>query len=354
MNHALDKFCPGRVAGSVHGRADAQVVEGTVDADGLAQLYAAKAMNLVRRTPVPRCDERRTGRVRSGMLRYRVDAWPIGLVLGATVLGLLPFVRPLDPWQLGLLWVSIVYLRTFCAFIQHNHAHLPTFNAKLANRLYDVILAQNTGYPTALWELHHNLGHHRNLLVPEKDVASLLLSGSRLPMSRWMYALRGSLTIHRDSVRLGLVERVRGNRRLLTKLMIETAAQTAILVLLFARSPWLAMAFFVVPNAFTSWLIWWESYPHHLNMPTTSIYDSSMTVDDRAYNFMTFNIGHHTAHHQKPTLHWSLLPAHTARIRHLIHEKCLKTRYATFASRLSFQASAVGGGSAKQASVPDS
>jgi len=48
---------------------------------------------------------------------------------------------------------------------------------------------------------------------------------------------------------------------------------------------------------------------------------------------MTFNIGHHTAHHQKPTLHWSLLPQQTAKIRHLIHSSCIKSDHKTWARR---------------------
>jgi hypothetical protein len=49
-----------------------------------------------------------------------------------------------------------------------------------------------------------------------------------------------------------------------------------------------------------------------------------MTVENATYNRVTFNIGHHTAHHEKPTLHWSLLPARTAQIRERIHPACFR------------------------------
>ena len=36
---------------------------------------------------------------------------------------------------------------------------------------------------------------------------------------------------------------------------------------LFASVP-----FFVVPNVFVALMVWWESYPHHLEMPMTSAF----------------------------------------------------------------------------------
>jgi fatty acid desaturase len=84
----------------------------------------------------------------------------------------------------------------------------------------------------------------------------------------------------------------------------------------------------------SAWLIWWQSYPHHHQMPCTGIYDGSMTVERAAYNRVTFNIGHHTAHHEKPTLHWSLLPARTEQIRERIHPACLRDGHQTVGNSL--------------------
>jgi len=37
-------------------------------------------------------------------------------------------------------------------------------------------------------------------------------------------------------------------------------------------------------------------------------------VTDPLYNLRTLNLGYHTAHHLRPRLHWSKLPALHARI----------------------------------------
>jgi fatty acid desaturase len=271
--------------------------------------------------------------VSGGVLRYSIDVRAVLIVAVATVLSILPFVREMPWWQLAVIWVAVVYLRTFCAFIQHNHNHLSVFRPWLLNRIFDLVLAQHTGYASALWQLHHNLGHHRDYLDPGHDVASLLEPQSGLPRPRWRYAVRGNLTIHRDAIRIARASQLQRGRKLVYKLGFEVAAQCLIAVALLLVQPWLALAFFVLPNIINGFLIWWESYPHHLEMPGTSVYDSSMTVADPGYNLMTFNIGHHTAHHQKPTLHWSLLPEQTARIRHLIHRDCMKREFSTLGAR---------------------
>jgi fatty acid desaturase len=144
-----------------------------------------------------------------------------------------------------------------------------------------------------------------------------------------MYALRGNLLIHRDSIRIGRAEGRAGKRTLLPKLALESGLQVLITGLLLWWNWQVALAFVLVPNLLSAFLIWWQSYPHHKEMPCTGVYDGSMTVESAAYNRVTFNIGHHTAHHETPTLHWSLLPARTAQIRARIHPECFRDTHAT-------------------------
>lgn len=250
-------------------------------------------------------------------------------VLCGSALALLPFVVPLPLVALVPLLALVLYVRTFAAFAQHNHAHLAVFNWGPLNALFDVLLAQNTGYPTALWELHHNRGHHRHFLDPARDVGSIVIAGTDRVMSRSRYALRGNLRIHYDSICIGLDEGRAGRKTLLPKLLAETLVQSLLTGLLLWWNWPLALAFVVVPNFLSAWLIWWQSYPHHLELPGTNVYDSSISVEQRLYNLLTFNIGHHTVHHEKPTLHWSLLPARTALVRDRIHPACFRESHKT-------------------------
>lgn len=264
---------------------------------------------------------------RNGILKYKVDIWPVSIVALAFALSLLPLLVEMPLWVAAPFWVFVLWVRTHTPFAQHNQGHLPVFNSKTLNHIYDAFLTQTTGYPTALWELHHNRGHHRHFLNPERDVARIVHLDTGKTMSRWWYALQGNLTIHRDSVIIGINEGKEGKKTLLGKLAGEIVVQTIVTAGLIALNPVMAIAFFVVPNMLGAWFIWWESYPHHLEVPTQNIYDASVTIECEKYNRNTFNIGHHTAHHEKPTMHWSLLPERTAAIRSRIPETCIHGSY---------------------------
>ena len=261
---------------------------------------------------------------KSGFLRYSADSVSISVIFLAVLSSLMPFFVAMPVWGLALWFAAVLFIRSFTPYIQHNHGHLGTFNSKVLNHLYDVLITQVTGYATALWELQHNRGHHRHFLAPKLDPARLTHLKTGKLMSRWMYALRGNLTIFLDSVKIGKSEGRSGKKTLISKLYSETAVQLAITAALFYWSPWMTFLFVVLPNVGTAWFIWWESYAHHLHAPTTEMYDASITIVGDSFNRQTFNIGHHTAHHEKPTLHWSLLPERTEAILEKVPAVCVR------------------------------
>jgi beta-carotene hydroxylase len=264
------------------------------------------------------------------VLRYASDLRPLAIVSAAALLSASPFLAsfafgaPLPIWALGALWLASLYARSYCPYAQHNHAHLPVFRARAMNAIYDAVLTLVTGYPTALWELHHNIGHHQSFLDPKSDVASIVDAATGRPMSRFWYTVRGNWMILPDSFRIARRQATRGRPKLLRKLVAELVVQGLAMALFVAWSWQLALLFFVGPNLLAAALVWWESYVHHLGVPGTSVYDGSVTALDARFNRANFNIGHHTAHHEKPTLHWSLLPVRTAQIIRKIPASCVR------------------------------
>ena len=263
---------------------------------------------------------------RSLLFRYSTDVRPVAWVCFAASLSLSPFVlahfHTPAVWELTVIWFVSLYARCRGPYSQHNHAHLPVFGARPLNTLYDTVLTLITGYPTALWELQHNIGHHRNFLEPEKDPATIIDPKTQRPYSRLWYTIRGNFTIHRDSFRIGKAEAARGKPRLLQKLWFELGVQAIVMTALFMWNARLTVIFLVLPNILAAALVWWESHAHHLGVPATTIYDGSVTTTGKRFNHVNFNIGHHTAHHEKPTLHWSLLPGRTEVITGKIPEVC--------------------------------
>jgi len=268
---------------------------------------------------------------RTLFFRFNADVRPVAWVHLAALFSVSPLVlTQLAPrtghtpaiWELAVIWLVSLYARCRGPYSQHNHAHLAVFGSRALNTAYDAVLTLITGYPTALWELHHNIGHHRNFLEPGTDVASIHDPKTGRAFSRVWYTLRGNATIHRDAFRIGRAEALRGRPKLLQKLRVELAVQAVVLGALLVWNPTLTVVFLVIPNVLAGALVWWESYVHHLGVPSTGIYDGSVTTTGQRFNHVNFNIGHHTAHHEKPTLHWSLLPGRTDVIASKIPEVC--------------------------------
>jgi hypothetical protein len=89
-------------------------------------------------------------------------------------------------------------------------------------------------------------------------------------------------------------------------------------------NPLLALAFVIVPWLLLRWAVFWFSYAQHDSVPMTDVYSGSVTHFNGVTNRLYLTVGHHTAHHEKPTLHWTLLPARTAQIIERIHPACLR------------------------------
>ena len=61
------------------------------------------------------------------------------------------------------------------------------------------------------------------------------------------------------------------------------------------------------------------NYLQHIGADEESEWEHSRDVLSPVMNFLLFNNGYHTVHHEHPGLHWSALPAKHAEIRHKLN-----------------------------------
>jgi fatty acid desaturase len=240
-----------------------------------------------------------------------VDLVPALVIAAGTALAAVPFVVELSVPVLVAIWLVSTALRSVAPVHQHCHAHYAVFRSGPLDAAYDAVLMLAAGNTTAVWELQHVRGHHRMYLGEGDPAANGRFGGSRL-----VFTILGDAMSVVDSWRIG-----RGAER--ARLVRQVALQLAVLVAAFIANPVLAIAFVLVPWLLLRWLVFFISYAQHEDVPMTHVYDGSVTHFGIANRFY-LNVGHHTAHHEKPTLHWSLLPARTAQILERIPSACLR------------------------------
>jgi beta-carotene hydroxylase len=256
-------------------------------------------------------------------MRYAIDRFTVAIMLLLLVASLWPFVLKLP---LGF-WVPyallLLMLKNAALAAQHNHAHLKVFRSGGLNFFYDTLLTQLTGYTTPEWELQHARGHHQRYLTPREDLTTPLTSAGEV-MNIWAYAWRGTRLGFQEGLSIALQDAQKGKRQSLKRLSLHCGLQLLITLALCYWDLPMALLFFVGSNLVNRYGLWWGTYWQHVKAPGQSVYEASNTTTHRGLNTLIFNNGYHTAHHEKPGLHWSLLPDRTREIQHLIPARCLR------------------------------
>jgi beta-carotene hydroxylase len=215
------------------------------------------------------------------------------------------------------------YLAVACGTIAHNHNHRGTFDEKRANRWFGHVLTIFYGYPTMMWIPTHNLNHHR--FANRRGDATIT----------WRYTNRHNLFVamsyflissyfQSESITYYISNAKRNNRRLYWRIVTQYTfwatfflGMLGLSVMLHHRQHLGLFVWFfalVLPALCSLTLIMFFNYVQHVHADAWSHHDHSRNFTGAAFNFMFFNNGYHTAHHQQPGLHWSELPAAHANI----------------------------------------
>lgn len=239
------------------------------------------------------------------VLRYTADRRPVTITLVKLALHFAAFFfAPI--WLAIVLLVPFSIASFFIAPLNHHHQHFNTFHAAWLNRLYEVALSLQTGLSPYGWVLHHNLGHHRNYLnqhpseEPVDESRWTRRDGST--MNRVEYTIKLVASHQIDIYKVGRKHPKQWRNYLLMKVPVWS-----ILAALLWMSPVNAILVFILPAFVALVHTSWATYEHHAGYHATDHHDASVNRTSRVYNYLTCNLGYHTAHHKRPGLHWSLL-----------------------------------------------
>jgi beta-carotene hydroxylase len=215
------------------------------------------------------------------------------------------------------------YLGIACGVIAHNHNHCPTFARSKANHAFGHILTVFYGYPTLMWIPTHNMNHHRFVNRPgDATITWRYTNGHNLFIALTYffvssYFQSGPIQRYIDYAR-------EHNRRLYGRIMFQYAVWLVFvfgtLALALAISPRWGMGLLlwigavVIPSVCSLSMIMFFNYIQHVHADAYSTQDHSRNFTGKIFNYLFFNNGYHTAHHDNPNMHWSALPAAHARI----------------------------------------
>lgn len=211
-----------------------------------------------------------------------------------------------------LAWYAVAWLAVMSANAKHNHMHRRTFRARVPNLLLDHWLGWMTGTTATSILTEHNLRHHGHSNT-EEDFVRADLVGFR---SQWLNVLcffpRAAWELY---VRKPLDFRLwwRSNRPLFWRALAEQLSLWGVFTVLLVVNWQATLLYIALPWLHGQWWLVTFNLLQHQALAPDDPWQNSRNLTGRWFNFFFFNVGFHTAHHLRPTLHWSELPAFHAR-----------------------------------------
>lgn len=253
------------------------------------------------------------------VFNHKSDILPITLFVLYFICDLVLFFSA-SSMTLLIIYVAIsIIIKGFIGAWNHHHQHVLTFASPFLNRILEIIYGFQTGIIWYAWVLHHNLGHHMHYLDQTKD-ESAWKSPTGKVYSALEYTWIVSITAYPRCWKVS--EKFPQIRKYFIRMAL---IQVILLACLIFYKPLEAIMIFIIPMI-TGILLWvYTTYTHHSGLESDDPYVSSYNIRSHLYNIVTGNLGYHTAHHLKWTLHWSKLPEFHKEIESKIDSKFYRT-----------------------------
>lgn len=261
----------------------------------------------------------------TSLLRYKADKRTLAFVATYYLFTLTGFLYfdVLYEYYFWSILIPLCILTSFVCFfvsvIIHNTVHCPIFVDKNHNKVMQYVLSFAYGYSVSAFVPGHNFSHHKEL-ESAKDTM-------RTSKARFKWHLLNQLffffMITKGALRFELKwatkmkhEKPEWYRQWLSESILVNVLKVGAL---FVHLP-AAIVFIWVPHFYALWALMGVNLWQHDGCDAQHKYNHSRTFTGKIMNWCCFNNGYHGAHHDRPSLHWSLLPAyHNKNIEPHIH-----------------------------------
>ena len=237
-------------------------------------------------------------------LRHRADLRTLGFV--ALELALLAGTWS-GAWRHPLA-IAMSFLFAFvCCIIAHNHMHLPLFRGRGWNRVFQLLLMFGSGQPPTGIVTAHNERHHGQPDSEHDFVRTGLARFRSNALNLVAFPFLSIAAMYREKP--DDLRRWKSARpHLYRQALLERSVFYPALVLLMVLDGRATLLFLLLPWITAQLALVGVNLLQHQDCDTASEYDHSRNVTGRLVNWLLLNNGYHTAHHLRPSMHWSLLP----------------------------------------------
>jgi fatty acid desaturase len=250
------------------------------------------------------------GERRNGLLRHAADRRAIGLAIAhlALVAVIVASYRAGYPiWWFAVVTGPVLASSAFIQLISvHNAMHSPVFWQKPHNRLWQCALSICIGYPVSIYVPVHNLSHHLGLQTP-RDVLRTTEVRHRWNLLNLVHHMAMG-TLHLHLLHFAYLAEMRRSRpkwlRQVGWEVLAVAIYLAVIAWLVGPLAMLALVF--VPAVAGQWLMVGFGFVQHDGCDAASEYNHSRNFLSPLFNWFICDNGYHTAHHNRPGLHWGL------------------------------------------------
>jgi fatty acid desaturase len=234
-------------------------------------------------------------------------------LLWAVLMPIVLIAQYWDPKLLPYLAPLSFYFAMAAGTMAHNHNHAPVFSNKKMNAFYANWISLFYGYPSFAWIPTHNLNHHRHV----NRAGDATITWRHTNRNTWYVAVTYFFVsaYYQSTPIKEYIRKAKANN---PKLYRQIVTQYAVWITFLIGGFVLAIAMhggktgltlFLLtiagPTLFGPWTMMWFNYMQHVHADPWSKFNHSRNITGRVFNFLVFNNGLHTVHHDNAGAHWS-------------------------------------------------
>ena len=232
-------------------------------------------------------------------------------------------------WQwIGLNFFSYalyLFMSVAVSVMTHNHNHLPMWNSKKLNVITDWWMTVFYGFPVFAWIPTHNKNHHRfnnregddsiTYRISEKNNFLTLVSYPTISGYYQQKAILDYLKLMKSK-----------NKEKFYLCLSQYAVLISWVAVAFILDWHKALLFVIIPQQVSLFSVLIFNYVQHVHANEESEWNHSRNFTG-FLNFLLFNNGYHTIHHETAGLHWSKIPEAHKKIEHNIDPVLLERSF---------------------------